>query len=484
MKGEDVDLSILPVLKCWPKDAGRFVTLPLVFTRSLDGQKNVGMYRLQVFDEKTMGMHWHIHKDGADFFHQYEENKRRMEVAVAIGTDPAVTYAATAPMPRGVNEMLLAGFIRQAPVIMTKGVTVDIEVPAEAEIILEGYVDPHETRIEGPFGDHTGFYSPADMYSVFHVTAITHRKNCVYSATVVGRPPMEDCWLAKATERIFLPMLQMIFPEIDDYFMPWEGVFHNLALVSIDKRFPGQAQRIMHGLWGSGQMSFAKTLVMLDRPVDFSRGREVMSRILNSVDLEHDIMLSQGILDTLDHAAPAALMGGKAGIDVTTPMEGEGRKAHLPAQERSTPPETALAAALRDADPAFLDCRILFPEAAHPLLLARIDGITDGEKIARQILSSDFMPGKYILVLFDSYVDMGDESELLWRASGNTDPVRDFFRSGSRLVIDARAKTGGPKSRAWPDEIRMTKTIRNLVTGKAARLGVSGLDELPPSHYE
>ena len=235
LTGSDVDLFSLPILKCWPKDGGRFVTLPVVISKGLsDSKRNVGMYRMQIYDRNTTGMHWHIHKDGSHHFHEYKKADRRMQLAVAIGTDPAVTYAATAPMPRGIDEMILAGFIRQESVPMVKGITVDIEVPAEAEFILEGYVDPEETRIEGPFGDHTGYYSLEDEYPVFHVTAITHRKNPVYSATVVGRPPMEDCYLALATERLFLPLIKKVMPEIKDYHLPLEGVFHNIVFVAID----------------------------------------------------------------------------------------------------------------------------------------------------------------------------------------------------------------------------------------------------------
>jgi 4-hydroxy-3-polyprenylbenzoate decarboxylase len=231
----DVDLSMLPVLHCWPKDGGPFLTLPLVFTRSLStGKRNVGMYRMQIFDRNTTGMHWHIHKDGSHYYNEYCKAGKRMPVAVAIGADPATTYAATAPLPRGVDEMILAGFIRQRPVNLAKCLTVDLQVPAEAEFVLEGYVDPGETRLEGPFGDHTGYYSLVDQYPVFHVTALTHRKKAIYSATLVGRPPMEDCYLAKATERLFLPLLKSVFPEIKDYWFPWEGVFHNIVIVSIE----------------------------------------------------------------------------------------------------------------------------------------------------------------------------------------------------------------------------------------------------------
>ncbi|HPX91900.1 MAG TPA: menaquinone biosynthesis decarboxylase, partial [Spirochaetota bacterium] len=234
LTGDEVDLTKLPVLFCWPGDGGPFITLPVVFTRSLsDGKRNAGMYRMQIFDKRTTGMHWHIHKDGAHHYHEYKKAGKRMEVAVAVGTDPAVTYAATAPLPRGVDEMLLAGFIRRKPVEMVKCVTVDLEVPANAEFILEGYVDPDELKVEGPFGDHTGYYSLKGEYPVFHVTAITHKKKAIYSATIVGKPPMEDCYMALATERLFLQMIKTILPEIKDYMLPWEGVFHNIAVVAI-----------------------------------------------------------------------------------------------------------------------------------------------------------------------------------------------------------------------------------------------------------
>ena len=267
--GGDIDLSEIPVLKCWPRDGGRFVTLPLVFTKSPDGKKrNLGMYRLQIYDKRTTGMHWHIHKDGSHYFKEHAALNKRMEVAVAIGADPATIYAATAPMPRGVDELLLAGFFRKKGVPMADCITVNQQVPADAEFVLEGYVDCDERRMEGPFGDHTGYYSLADMYPVFHLTAITRKKNPVYCATLVGPPPMEDCYMAKATERIFLPLLKAVMPEIRDYFLPWEGVFHNAAIVSINKEYPAHAQKLASGLWGQGQMSFCKSIVVIDADKD------------------------------------------------------------------------------------------------------------------------------------------------------------------------------------------------------------------------
>ncbi|TDJ50404.1 MAG: menaquinone biosynthesis decarboxylase, partial [Nitrospina sp.] len=269
MTGDDVDLGRIPIIQCWPQDAGRFITFPIVINRSLDRSiRNVGLYRMQVFDKTTTAMHWHIHKDGAHFFHEYRKENRRMEVAVAIGADPATCYAASAPLPYGIDEFLLAGFIRKHPVPLVKCKTVDLEVPAHAEIVLEGYIDPAVMRLEGPFGDHTGYYSQDGDYPVFHVTAVTHRKDPVYLTTIVGIPPQEDFYLGKATERIFLPLLRTQLPEVVDMNMPLEGVFHNCVIISLNKRYPMQARRLMSALWGLGQMSFVKTIITVDAEVD------------------------------------------------------------------------------------------------------------------------------------------------------------------------------------------------------------------------
>ena len=485
LKGEEVDLTRLPILQCWPRDAGRFITLPLVFSRGLSGQRNVGMYRLQLFDKRTLGMHWHLQKDGAHQFHEHRSAGRRMEVAVALGADPAVTYAATAPLPYGADEMLLAGFVRGRPVRMARGVTVDVEVPAEAEIVIEGYVDPGEERLEGPFGDHTGFYSAAAMYPVLHVTAVTGRRDAVYSATVVGRPPMEDCYLAKATERIFLPLLQALLPELVDYRMPWEGVFHNCVLASIEKRYPGQAQRVMHSLWGSGQMGFCKAIFVLDAPIDLSKGAEVVRTLLDTIDPERDILLSRGMLDALDHASPEPLVGGKVGVDATERRGGEEERSRPAGPRARAPSEAHLAALLRQRDGRILDCRCLFSEALHPLLLLRLGGRGEMASLVELLLSSDFLPAGSIAVLFDGQVDTGDGSEALWRACANVDPGRDLYLRGRRVVIDATAKHDRPGGRPWPAEIKMTREIARRVTARAGELGLAaGMAELDPSRYE
>ena len=291
------DLSKLPILKTWPLDGGRFITFPMVFTRDPDsGKQNCGMYRMHVYDEKTTGMHWHIHKDGATHYRKYKELGKRMPVAVAIGGDPTVIYSSTAPLPYGVDEMVFAGFLRKKPVEMVKCITSDIEVPANAEIVLEGYVEPGELRDEGPFGDHTGFYSPVDKFPVFHITCITQRKNPLYPATVVGKPPMEDCYMGKATERIFLPLLRMQFPEIVDMNLPMEGVFHNAAIISIKKQYPGHGKKIINGLWGMGQLSFSKLIIVVDDDVDVQDLSTTAWKVLNNVDWRRDIIISEGCL--------------------------------------------------------------------------------------------------------------------------------------------------------------------------------------------
>lgn len=322
-------LAKFPVLKCWPEDGGPFITLPLVFTKDpVTGRRNVGMYRMQVFDERTTGMHWHIHKDGAEHMHKGKPESQRLPVAVAIGADPAVMYAATAPLPPGIDEILFAGFLRKEPVEMVKCETVDLEVPARAEIVLEGYVDPAEKREEGPFGDHTGYYSLADYYPVFHLTCITHRKNPIYPATIVGKPPMEDAYIGKATERIFLPLMKLQLPEIIDINMPPEGVFHNCVIVSIKKRYPGQAKKVMCALWGMGLMALAKLIIVVDENVDVQNTSEVMWRVFNNIDARRDLMIVDGPLDALDHSSPLPHYGAKLGVDATRkwPTEGHTRE--------------------------------------------------------------------------------------------------------------------------------------------------------------
>jgi 4-hydroxy-3-polyprenylbenzoate decarboxylase len=308
----------LPVLRCWPGDAGRFITLPAVFTRDpTTGARNVGMYRLQIFDERTLGMHWQIHKGSAEHHRVAESGGARMPVAIVLGGDPAMIYAASAPLPPGVDEVVFAGWLRGQGVELVRCRTVDLEVPAQAEIVLEGWVDPAERRLEGPFGDHTGYYSLAREYPVFHLTAVTRRARPIYPTTIVGRPPQEDYWLGKATERIFLPIMRLMLPEIVDVNMPAEGVFHNLVIVSIRKRYPGHARKVMSALWGMGLMMLAKTIVVVSEHVNVHDLSEVAWRATGNIDPRRDLMVLEGPMDDLDHAAVRHRYGGKLGIDAT-----------------------------------------------------------------------------------------------------------------------------------------------------------------------
>jgi 4-hydroxy-3-polyprenylbenzoate decarboxylase len=319
---DEPDLDRLPILTCWPDDGGPFITLPLVFSRDpVTGARNCGMYRIQKVDRRTAMMHWQIHKDGAAHL---RDSRGRVPVAVAIGTHPATTYSATAPLPPGLDEMMLAGFLRGKPVEMARCRTVDLEVPAESEIVLEGYVDANDLRPEGPFGDHTGFYTPVDDYPAFHITGMSMRRDPVYSTTVVGPPPMEDLYLGKATERIFLPIIKTMLPDMVDYNLPTEGVFHNCALVSVRKRYPGHAKKLMSAIWGLGMLSLTRCIVVVDHDVDVQDVSQVAFRAFSNVDPGRDVLIVEGPVDALDHAAPYFAYGSKIGFDATRKWEGEG----------------------------------------------------------------------------------------------------------------------------------------------------------------
>ncbi len=335
LQGDDVDLGRLPVQTCWPGDAGPFITLPAVITRDpRTGERNVGMYRMQVLGPRSTAMHWQIHKDGrADYLF----TEGRMEIAVALGLDPITAYSASAPLPKHIDELMVAGFLRGEPVELVKGVTVDLEVPADAEIVLEGYIDKGDLTTEGPFGDHTGFYTPAEQFPVFHVTAITMRQDAVYPSIVVGKPPQEDAWLGKATERIFLPAVKMTVPEIVDYDLPVAGAFHNLVIVSIKKAFPGHARKVMHAIWGLGQAMFSKCIVVVDEDVDVQNFNEVAWKALNNIDPERDIQFTMGPIDSLDHASRLPNYGSKMGIDATRKWSAEGFTRPWPAMLKQDP---------------------------------------------------------------------------------------------------------------------------------------------------
>jgi 4-hydroxy-3-polyprenylbenzoate decarboxylase len=326
LQGDDVDLSKLPIITCWPDDGGAYITLPMVISKDPKrGIRNVGMYRVQVLGPRSLAMHWQRHKVGAAHWREMAEKGEKMSVVIAIGADPASVYSASAPLPPTIDEFLFAGFLRKSPVPLAKAVTCDLEVPAEAEFVIEGYIDPAEPLVvEGPFGDHTGFYSEADLYPQVHVTALTMRRNPVYATTIVGRPPMEDYYLGHATERIFLPLLKLTIPEIVDYHMPAEGIFHNLVFVSIDKQYPGQAYKVMNALWGQGLMSLAKVLVVLDKEVNVRNVQEAWWVALNHIDPERDVRFSMGPIDVLDHSSRGFTYGSKMGLDATRKWPEEG----------------------------------------------------------------------------------------------------------------------------------------------------------------
>lgn len=329
----------LPILKCWPLDGGRFVTLPCVVTRDPDtGARNLGMYRVQVYDEGTTGVHWQLQKVAARHGRRYYETGTRMPVAIFLGGDPMYPFAATAPLPDGIDEFLLAGYLRKRSVELVKCETNDLEVPADADIVIEGYVDPLEPlRMEGPFGDHTGFYTLPEPYPVFHVTAITHRRDAVYPATIVGVPPMEDFYIGGASVKLFLPVFRMNFPEIVDIALPAEGVFHNLVVVSIRKTYPMQAYKILHGLWGMGQMMFTKYIIVVDDDVDVHNTSEVLFRWCSNTDPQRDSLMTRGPSDVLDHATPEVGMGSKLGFDATRKLPGEGFRRSWPPLIRMDP---------------------------------------------------------------------------------------------------------------------------------------------------
>lgn len=473
--GDDVNLDSLPILQCWPNDAGRFITFPIVINRCPEGKlRNVGLYRMQVFDRKTTAMHWHIHKDGAHFFHEFKKKNQKMEVAVAIGADPAVCYSASAPLPYGVDEFLLAGFIRKSPVPLVKCKTVNLEVPASAEIVLEGVIDPNNLRLEGPFGDHTGYYSQDGDYPVLELTAITHRKNPIYLTTIVGIPPQEDFYMGRATERIFLPLMRTQLPEIVDMDMPLEGVFHNCVIVSIDKRYPMQARRLMSALWGMGQMSFVKTVLVVDADVDVHDYHEILKLVLRKVDFEHDLFFTEGILDVLNHASDQALYGSKLGVDATEKIKGEPGFGNNSTFSEGTPLPFSNDA-FREKFAALSDCRLWETEAPRRVLLAALNKTEPNQGV--EFIQEFFNRSDYrdlpVLIVLEGHVDLKNDSTVLWKLFNNLDPKRDFHFQRARLGIDVTQKMSEEGyAQNWPDEIEMSQAIKDRVSEKWPRLGI------------
>jgi len=465
------DLSIFPILKCWPADGGRFITLPLVHTVDPgSGIRNVGMYRMQVFGKDLTGMHWHRHKTGARHYDEYKKLGKPMPVAVALGGDPVYTYAATAPLPDQFDEYMLAGFIRKKRVELVRCITQDIDVPKDADIVIEGYVDPDEELIwEGPFGDHTGFYSLEDWYPKFHVTCITHRRNAVYPATIVGIPPQEDAWIAKATERIFLvPMKYSFAPEIIDIDLPPAGVAHNLVLLNIKKRYPGQGLKVINSLWGAGQMMLNKVMVVTDDGTDIHDYKAFFKYVLETVRIPDDLMLSKGPLDVLDHSSDRFAYGGKLGIDATRKYPEE--QGELLAQVQS-PLNIDITNLLNQYQGICAISASLLNENLPVLLFSikdelrkNIDGIFDN---LAQDKSLEWIK---LFVCYDSLVNLNDRYLCCWLAFNNIDPVRDcriIHRklSPASLFVDATVKTFDTHhfQRPWPNiVVSSLNTIKKI----------------------
>jgi len=493
---EKPDLAALPILKCWPEDGGRFITLPAIHTKDPNtGMRNIGMYRMQVFDGQMTGMHWHKHKVSARHFNEYKKQGRRMPVAVALGGDPIYTYAATAPLPENVDEYMLAGFLRKKKVELVKCITQpEIEVPADADIIIEGYVDPNEDLIwEGPFGDHTGYYSLPDFYPRFHVTAITHRKEAVYPATIVGIPPQEDAWLGKATERIFLTPIKMtMVPEITDMNMPVEGVFHNLVIATINKEYPGQGAKVMNAMWGAGQMMFNKLLVLSDgvqgSGIKIDDYKALTRYVLNNVNPVTDIYFSQGPMDVLDHSCSKLGFGGKMCIDGTKKLE----------EELSVPLEPFVAEAALSATAI----RAAFPEIAGvndrlarewgiPVLFVAVEKNRPGHvsDLHSRIANMPGVSNIKMILYVEHTVNTDDIADVLWRFCNNLDPKRDHFYAGplnNILGLDGTRKTKKLDNfdRPWPNIIAADDKTIEAVDKKWSDLNIGGLIISPSLRYK
>lgn len=466
----DPDLNILPVLKCWPYDGGRFITLPLVHTVHPDtGKTNVGMYRMQVLDKNSTGMHWQRHKTGANHFEAWKKTGKRMPVSVALGGDPVYTYAATAPLPENINEYILAGFLRKKKVRMVKCLTNDLYVPYDADIIIEGYVDPAEDLIwEGPFGDHTGFYSLADWYPKFHVTCITHSEKAVYPATIVGIPPQEDVWLAKTTERIFLaPVKLTLQPEIEDFHMPDAGIAHNLVVVKIKKSYPGQGMKVISSLFGAGQMMFSKFLVVVSGNVDIRNYGAVVKEIFDNTDISNDLLFCRGPLDVLDHSSDAFSFGGKAGIDATEKHSEEKAGGIFPLVFDNKYIASISAQLLEKGIPGGYGYSFFVENL--PLLIVKVNRTEDPdtiEKISKYIGTLD--PSGYIKLILavDHTVDIDDLHMVAWQVLGNTDPQRDHsYTLSGTLILDGTIKAfrKGGFTRKWPNVVcSLPETISEI----------------------
>ncbi len=491
---EKPDLGKLPILKCWPEDGGRFITLPAIHTREPNlGIRNIGMYRMQVFEPTMTGMHWHKHKVSARHFNEYKKLGKRMPVAVALGGDPVYTYAATAPLPDNVDEYMLAGFLRKKKVELVRCITQpEIEVPADADIIIEGYVDPSEDLIwEGPFGDHTGYYSLPDWYPRFHVTAITHRKDAIYPATIVGIPPQEDAWIGKATERIFLTPIKMtMVPEITDMNMPVEGVFHNLVITTIDKEYAGQGQKVMNAMWGAGQMMFNKILVLSDgvkkSGIKIDDYKQLAKYVLNNINPLTDVYFSQGPMDVLDHSCTKMGFGGKMCIDGTAKTEEEITE---PLTEYKMPNNFS-SENISTKHPEIVSInQRLMAEWDIPVLFISVkkDRQNHVTELHEQLCALPGMEGIKMILYVEHTVDANDIADVLWRFCNNLDPRRDHFY-GKKLPIlglDGTRKTKKYDNfdRPWPNIIAADNETIEKINRKWSKLGLGEMLNSPSLRY-
>jgi 4-hydroxy-3-polyprenylbenzoate decarboxylase len=483
------DLGILPVLKCWPCDGGRFITLPMVHTKHpVTGSTNVGMYRMQVLDKNTTAMHWQRHKTGANHFDAWKTTGKKMPVSVALGGDPVYTYAATAPLPENIDEYILAGFLRKKKVKMVKCITNDLFVPEDADIILEGFVDPAEEFVwEGPFGDHTGFYSLADWYPRFHVTCITHSEKAIYPATIVGIPPKEDAWIARATERLFLsPVRMTLQPEVEDFHMPDAGIAHNLVIVKIKKNYPGQGMKVLNSLSGAGQMMFTKYMIVVSGDINIRNYRDLLTHILCNVDLRKDLLFSHGPLDVLDHSSDNFSFGGKLGIDATVKHTEE-----TSGRENIAITPTVINGLNFD----FLDRKVIknfnlsFLSEGSPVIIVSVNRSEDPDAIEK--VCSMFMKGDTevifrLVLIVDHTVDVNDLSMVVWQILGNSDPERDHkFISLRSVLFDGTIKAfrKGGFPRKWPNVVCSDISTIASIDQKWDSLGIGESISSPSSAF-
>jgi 4-hydroxy-3-polyprenylbenzoate decarboxylase len=497
----DPDIGRLPVITCWPKDGGPFVTLPIIHTKDPNnGARNVGMYRMQVFGPALTGMHWHKHKVSAKHFAEYKKTGKRMPVAVALGGDPVYAYSATAPLPENVDEYMLAGFLRKKKVELVKCLTQpEIEVPADADFIIEGFVDPTEELIwEGPFGDHTGYYSLPDWYPRFHITAITHRKQAVYPATIVGIPPQEDAWLGKATERIFLaPMKMTLVPEIVDMDMPVEGVFHNLVIAQIRKEYAGQGQKVMNAMWGAGQMMFNKILVIADEPVTIQDYRQLAQYVFRHLNPATDVYFSQGPMDVLDHSCSKMGFGGKMCIDGTYKTEEETEDAIYQLKENRFGGLSGVR--LQQRWPEIRRANLSLLARDIPCLVLSVQKERPGHirELHKALCELDEMEGVKMILYVEHSVDANDLPVALWRFCNNLDPRRDNFLAERKSGIDPARKfavlglDGTRKTkeldnfqRDWPNIIVADDATIGAVDKKWESLGIGAFLSSPSLKFK